>query len=290
MSTMSPPPFFYGSADPHAELEEKLDDQPPKFSAPAHPSVHLLEKLRADESSAHPDRPPPYVHRDPHEQPTFTPESLAHPVHPVLYLPPLISALPSSSTAVDPAHPAALQQDQYPGRASPPAVLTTATRLPEIDPVSLSLHRALHYFQPLSEKYAATPYGEAFNWGELRLPEDEEREWYCVAFRSRRKEGSDGDGLYEADKKAHEEAVENGGLLMYWYGVPDPHTGLNLATCIWQSRAHAAAANARPHHIRAMRLARDAYAVYALERHVLRKEKGSTRVQVVAYEGGEVGW
>ena len=35
------------------------------------------------------------------------------------------------------------------------------------------------------------PYAEAFNWDELELPADEEREWYCVAFRSKRKEGSD---------------------------------------------------------------------------------------------------
>lgn len=79
-------------------------------------------------------------------------------------------------------------------------------------------------------------------------------------------------------------------LLMYWYGVPDPNTGLNLATCIWQSRAHAAAANARPNHIRAMRLAKDAYAIYALERHVLRKRRGETGVRVETYEGGDVGW
>lgn len=77
---------------------------------------------------------------------------------------------------------------------------------------------------------------------------------------------------------------------MYWYGVPDPSTGLNLATCIWQSRAHAAAANARPHHIRAMRLAEGAYAEYTLERHVLRKRKGEVGVRIEVYEGGDVGW
>lgn len=77
---------------------------------------------------------------------------------------------------------------------------------------------------------------------------------------------------------------------MYWYGVPDPDTGLNLATCIWQSRAHAVAANSRPHHIRAMRLAKDAYEVYDLERYVLRKVAGETKVFIDEYNGGEVGW
>ena len=77
---------------------------------------------------------------------------------------------------------------------------------------------------------------------------------------------------------------------MYWYGVPDAETGLNLATCIWQSRAHAAAANSRPDHIRAMRLAKDSYEIYTLERYVLRKYKGSTKVVVEEYTGGDVGW
>jgi hypothetical protein len=52
---------------------------------------------------------------------------------------------------------------------------------------------------------------------------------------------------------------------MYWYGTPHPKTGVNLATCIWQTRAHAVAANSRPHHIRAMRLAAASYEMYDLE-------------------------
>jgi hypothetical protein len=71
--------------------------------------------------------------------------------------------------------------------------LTTETRLPDIDPVSLSLHKALHHFRPLSSDYASTPYADAFNWHELELPIDEEREWYCVAFVSKRKDGSNGE-------------------------------------------------------------------------------------------------
>lgn len=77
---------------------------------------------------------------------------------------------------------------------------------------------------------------------------------------------------------------------MYWYGVPDPQTGLNLATCIWQSRQHAIAANSRPHHIRAMMLARDSYEIYTLERHVLRKTVGEANVSIEPYGGGEIGW
>ena len=115
--------------------------------------------------------------RDPHVIPTFTSKSLTKPSSTVLYLPPLLSLLPKD-VSIPP-----IITDRPP--------LATETRLPDIDPVSLSLHKALHYFRPLSEDYAGLPYHFAFNWSELELPEDEEREWYAVVFRSRREKGSD---------------------------------------------------------------------------------------------------
>jgi hypothetical protein len=116
--------------------------------------------------------------RDPHQLPTFDHKSLTAPEAPVLYLPPLISSLPESFPPLP----------VLPER--PP--LITETRLPHIDPASLSLHKALHRFGPLNANYSTVPYDEAFNWAELELPEHEEREWYCVVFRSKRKLGSDG--------------------------------------------------------------------------------------------------
>ncbi|KAG6378209.1 hypothetical protein JVT61DRAFT_13907 [Boletus reticuloceps] len=214
--------------------------------------------------------------RDPHVIPTFTSESLTKPSSTVLYLPPLLSSLPRNLSI------APISADRPP--------LVTETRLPDIDPVSFSLHKALHNFHPLSEDYAGLPYALAFNWSELDLPEDDEREWYAVVFRSRRKQGSDSSPLYEADRKAHEEAVSNGGLIMYWYGIPNPDTGMNLATCIWQSRKHAIAANSRPHHIRAMKLAAVSYEIYALERYRLSKVKGEKRILVEDFSGVECGW
>ncbi|KAJ7096333.1 hypothetical protein C8R44DRAFT_717766 [Mycena epipterygia] len=208
---------------------------------------------------------------DPHNVPTFDEEKLA----PILYLPPLLSSLPANIPSTP--------LPEYPP-------LVTQTRLPDIDPASLSLHKALHHFKPKNGDYAVTPYSEAFNWDQLVLPENEERDWYCVVFRSKRKAGSDGTSLYDADKKAHEEAVHNGGLLLYWYGIPNQETGMNLATCIWQSRKHAIAATSQPHHIRAMRLAADSYEVYDLERHVLRKFAGRAGVVVEPFTGGDVGW
>jgi len=206
----------------------------------------------------------------------FDSQGICGPQTPVLYLPPLLSALPE-------------------GLASRPIIsenppVVTQTRLPDIDPASLSLHKALHHFKPVNSDYASTPYSEAFNWTELVLPADDEREWYCVVFRSKRRVGSDGRLLQEVDKFAHEEAIQNGGLILYWYGIPDPTTGMNLATCIWQSRRHASAANSRPHHIKAMKFATESYEIYSLERHVLRKDKGQSGVTIEPYVQGEVGW
>ncbi|KAI0311984.1 hypothetical protein OF83DRAFT_1148272 [Amylostereum chailletii] len=242
------------------------------LAVPVEPSSSPPSPLTSASSSS-------YTIRDPHVLPIFSKDSV--PKRPILYLPPLLSSLPHDHPDHDHDH------DDLGGQGT--AVHTT-TRLPDIDPASLSLHKSLHGFSPATEHYADAPYADAFNWGDLELPEDEEREWYCVAFRSIRKTGSETGPLYDADRLAHEEAVHNGGLILYWYGTPDPATGLNLATCIWQSRAHAVAANARPHHIKAMRLAAASYERYDLERYRLVKPRGQRGVTVEPYLGGEVGW
>jgi hypothetical protein len=185
------------------------------------------------------------------------------------------------------------------------APLNTKTRLPGIYLVSLSLHRALHHFRPLSDGYADMPYAEGF---ELELPVNE-REWYIVAFHSIQKDSSDGRrqslkstcnslvtnwrdflyrlALYETDKLAHEGAVRNGGvclssyphlfiycvprqLIMYWYGVPNPRTRKkrNPANTPY-------AANSYPHHVRAMTDNPRSCFVWGLySRHTLRNVKG----------------
>ena len=70
---------------------------------------------------------------------------------------------------------------------------------------------------------------------------------------------------------------------MYWYGVPNEITGLNLATCIWQSQEHAIAVNSLPHHVRARKLAAESFEVYSLGRYLLRKEKGQSGVTIEPY-------
>ena len=129
-------------------------------------------------SSAEPIKQPDTKNaRDPHQFPAFNNQLAFH--EPLLYLPPLLSSLPKQYTEADVGIDPQLPR------------VVTETRLPDIDPASLSLHKVLHAFRPVTLGYATVPYDEAFNWSELKLPLHEEREWYCVVFRSKRKPGSD---------------------------------------------------------------------------------------------------
>src|SRR6266545_8169121 len=78
--------------------------------------------------------------RDPHQLPAFN--SQLEFDEPLLYLPPLLSSLPEQYTEID---------VEVNSRFPPVA---TETRLPNIDPASLSLHKALHAFRPVTLDYA----------------------------------------------------------------------------------------------------------------------------------------
>ncbi|KWU44043.1 hypothetical protein RHOSPDRAFT_25989 [Rhodotorula sp. JG-1b] len=221
---------------------------------------------------------------------------------PLLYLPPLLSRLPAEASSAPPLVKEA-------------TIDYTNSHLPRIDSTSLALHRALHVFRPVTPLYAIAPYPSSFNWSDIILEDEpsgavrgQEREWYIVAFRSKRREGftpEEALDLYGADREAHEEAVQCGGLLLYWFGSPfpteadaadSPHSlpwstnlaGRNLATCIWQSRADAVGAMRGERHKRAAQLASRSYESYTLERYVLRKDAGELTVRVEPWHGGEV--
>jgi hypothetical protein len=260
-------PFEIIDDEEYPEFTGRGRDPSPKrtaLSLPSSPGFSPDSPLHRHSIEAH------------HSLPPVSAESI--PDDPILYLPPLLSPLPH-------AH----QEAHKPHRPSEEELSDFNTRLPDIDPASLVLHQALHNFSPIDDQYAKRRYDRAFNWDDLSLPIEVEREWYCVVFRSRRKPESSSLSLYQADREAHEEAVHNGGLVMYWYGVPD-ETGLNLATCIWQSRRHAIQAISGPKHVLAMRQAAGAYEVYDLERWVLHKEAGFRELSLRKWEGGEVGW
>ena len=194
----------------------------------------------------------------------------------------------------------------------------TLSRLPKIDEASRDMWVALHSLRPLSNNYsgdtgnppghdrptnvvrkcpfstsksrsestALTLVRNLFNWTSLRLPAETSGIFYGVVFRSKRAPGSESTNLYQADKLAHEEAVTSGGLLMYFYGSPDPDTGVNLATCVWSSRDDARIASRLPMHRLAVEHARKAYAWFELERYAVVKRQGEEGVVIEAWDEG----
>lgn len=169
-------------------MNTQLNPYLPEAGEPASSSNSPLSSIPTSPSESLVSTPassvfelPKEVPRDPHDLPLFDKDSLTNPSEPILYLPPFLSTLPPAH--VNSALPIS------PGRVPK----TTESRLPDIDGPSLALHKALHNFTPITEKYASTSYAEAFNWGDLDLPEEDEHEWYCVAFSSIRKPGSEND-------------------------------------------------------------------------------------------------
>lgn len=228
---------------------------------------------------------------------------------------PIMSRLPPAADEEDTAHLISdeeyvtiSQRNSLPGTLpnSDLKVLYTASRLPSVSSADEAIWQALHHLRPLTANYAgdfgssppSIPSGcpfsrsssrsrtaldlvrSTFNWSSLRLPRDISGTFYGVVFRSKRRDGSASKPLYAADKLSHEEAVRSGGLLMYWYGVPDPHSGANLATCIWASREDASRASRLPLHKEAARLAGEVYQSFELSRYAVVKREGEERLRL----------
>ncbi|PWN53714.1 hypothetical protein IE53DRAFT_117374 [Violaceomyces palustris] len=127
-----------------------------------------------------------------------------------------------------------------------------------------------------------------FNWDQLPdLPEAISGQWYGVIFRSARRQGSESVNLYEDDRLAHEEAVESGGLIMYWYGAPDPETGENVATCIWTNRRDAIKASRLPQHAVAAKHSPLAFSRFDLTRYSVKKYAGEKRLRIEEWDEEE---
>ena len=112
--------------------------------------------------------------------------------------------------------------------------------LNSLDTPNRLLALALTELEPASPKYATVKYEEALDWSSLMfalksLAAKEGHRWtrhefYVVEFRSKLKKNIDVELLFSLDKQSHVEATASGGLLKYWYGVPDVDRR-NLATC-----------------------------------------------------------
>ena len=103
------------------------------------------------------------------QPPEQKPEPSAHPPAELTYLPPLLSRLPSALIVSSPTLPRPVSPDV--------AVGYTTSHLPFIDPASLALHHALLRFRAVSSEYSNLPYEQAFNWPDLVIPPEIEREW-----------------------------------------------------------------------------------------------------------------
>ena len=135
---------------------------------------------------------------------------------------------------------------------------------------------------PVAEDYATLPVGEAFTWAPVAKALDA-GVWYMVAFRSIQKADANKERLTQYDDWAHEEATGAPGFVHYFKG-PLAGDRSCLSFCLWNSRAEARAAAARPAHRDAVTLIAEAYDAYALEFLTVRKRAGSAALEFEPYD------
>ena len=135
---------------------------------------------------------------------------------------------------------------------------------------------------PASDDYAMLPVASAFTWGPVAQALAA-GEWYVVAFRSILRPDADRDRLTQYDDWAHEEAAGAEGFVHYYKG-PLAADRSCLSFCVWNSRAEARAASARPSHREAVALIADTYEAYRLEFLRMRKRAGALELEFEAYD------
>ncbi|KAF8474756.1 hypothetical protein BDZ91DRAFT_711640 [Kalaharituber pfeilii] len=215
---------------------------------------------------------------------------------------PITARITVSDTLPPPVSPLPVYPTSHKLISSPYTTEENILDLSALSPEYRLFALALSEMRNIVPTYATSPYTVSFNWGEVvstfralhehyagsevlpgiapgaPLPRTTA---YAIVFRSRRAVPlvvADGERLGELDLPAHAEANKSGGLLKYWYGVPDSDTGRNLATCLWVDREHAVRGGSGPGHKEAMAKARGFYVGLEVE-----------RLRFVVEEGAE-GW
>ncbi|KAI9674725.1 MAG: hypothetical protein M1817_001629 [Caeruleum heppii] len=155
------------------------------------------------------------------------------------------------------------------------------------------LAKALTVMQPITEAYATASYAESFNWDQVlamvrTLAAAEQYRWtrqsvYVVVFRSQVPATTNRAELGLLDAHSHVEAIDSGGLLKYWFGVPDQN-GRNLATCVWRRRDDAKRGSMGAGHRRAMLATRGMYSEWKLERLSLVIEDDASEWRLTEWE------
>lgn len=184
---------------------------------------------------------------------------------------------------------------------SPYTLPSHLLRLHTVSKPNQLLAKALTHMRAIREDYATAAYIESFNWSAIvdalyKLSKEEAYRWqpeifYIVVFRSRVRQVTNRVDLGLMDAKAHEEAMQSGGLLKYWFGVPDANCR-NLATCefprkgflpacvkliilgIWRNQEDAKRGGRGEGHQRAMRAIAGLYTEWKLERLKFVIERG----------------
>ncbi|KAM0803915.1 hypothetical protein BDR22DRAFT_784299, partial [Usnea florida] len=154
------------------------------------------------------------------------------------------------------------------------------------------LAKALTILQSIRPDYALAPYDQSFNWDavthrlksllELSTHQWQRQHFYIVVFRSQIPPTTDRTHLGMLDQRSHIEATKSGGLLKYWFGLPDEN-GRNLATCIWRDFADARLASLGPGHKEAMRATIDMYTEWKLERFRFEIGDGAREWSITAW-------
>ncbi|EGV63108.1 hypothetical protein PSN45_004623 [Yamadazyma tenuis] len=142
---------------------------------------------------------------------------------------------------------------------------------------------ALQSFQVTSEDYATGGYFDSFNIEDVvrearaiaaRLGKPlQPFSVYIVAFRSKlfdnvRVSAEKRATLGDIDKDSHLEANISGGLLKYFFGVPD-QDGNNLATCWWVDKDYAQRGGGGKAHRNGVKVVRSWYQKWQIEEYVL---------------------
>ena len=131
------------------------------------------------------------------------------------------------------------------------------------------LHESCLRISPRHPDYAKLPIGDGFDWSPLsgcifdRL--------YLVVFRSVRRPDADLVLLRERDDRAHEEALQSGGLLRYFKGHANER-GECLSFCLWETREQATKAADAASHRSAAEISAQMYLSYVLDRYWVKKD------------------
>src|ERR687890_1272093 len=132
-----------------------------------------------------------------------------------------------------------------------------------------ALHRACQQIYPTYPDYVTRPIQDGFSWSSSLAGCAFER-LYLVVFRSVRRPSADLDLLREHDDRAHEKALQSGGLLRYFKGEANEQREC-LSFCLWETRRQAIEAAGAASHQSAAEISVRMYESYVLDRYWLKK-------------------